>query len=254
MRGRLKFDKDRKMKKDSLLVCIAFHYVPERVKYLNFILCALVEEYLPNEKVAPLHIIIDTNTKDIEWFYENHRQITVCVHENLEHPFHLTWKHRQHIKDNIDNYETFMYVEDDMYVPYENYLNYLQNFKMWWPQYVPSFIRVEEKNNEKFVADINEKQPLNIISNSGRQFTFLPFLQNYHAFWIMPAKELKETMKEDFVRLTDGREFAAMYVGWELGLQTLIEIEDNKVSKKCYSYHLPNNAPNVNLKVEDIFL
>lgn len=233
----------------SLLICICCHYSPERIQFL----IQVINNFRDNYKM-PFDIIIDTNvdvdkleSEDIG-IYNNQK---VYSHTKLEHPFHLTWTHRQHIKDNIGNYDNFMYVEDDILLPYENYLNYLENFKLLWPAFVPSFIRVER---EEFVADIHEKQKLENIFIGGKDFALLRPLINYHGFWIMPQKELKETMKDDFVKLSDGREFAASYVAWTLGKQTLVEIEDNKISKKCWSYHLPNNAPNVNLKVEEIFI
>lgn len=252
MRGRQRFDKDINMKKD-LLIVIAFHYSPERLQYLK----RLYANFCTYQ--CSISIIIDTN--DNSW-YEHFPHCTlfdtkIIYHENLEHPFHLTWFHRQNIKDNIDNYNNFAYFEDDMMLPYENYLNYLFNFKMLWPEYVPSFIRIEEHGWEKFVADIHEKQPLEVVdTNYGKKFAYLKSVENYHAFWIMPQYELKNIIQNDFdfVKLDQGREFAAMFVGWTLGKQTLVELENNKVSKLCYSYHLPNNAPNVNLKVEEIFI
>lgn len=248
MRGRNRFDKNKKMKKD-LLVCIAHHYSSARFEYLCEVLDNFAEKYN-----CSLDIIIDTNSDELEKELLPIRNIKIVTHTGLEHPFHLTWMHRKHIKDNIDNYEIFLYVEDDVLVPYENYLNYLENFKLLWPKYVPSFIRVEEKEDGQYVGDVHEKQYLNIINVGDKQFNAFPFPFNYHAFWIMPQKELKEVMDDGFVMLSDGREFAASFVAWHLGKPALVEIEDNQVSKKCYSYHLPNNAPFVNLKLNEIFL
>ncbi len=181
------------MDKGSLLICIAFHYAPERIKYLDKVLNELLTNYHGN-----IHIIIDTNTFDLEPLNSNGR-IQVFVHENLEHPFHLTWMHRKHIKHSIDAFDNFMYVEDDMLIPYENYLNYLENFKLLWPNYVPSFVRIEQKDGENFISDIPEQQELNKVEIGGKSFNEFKFPYNYHAFWIMPQKELKETMKDDFV-------------------------------------------------------
>jgi hypothetical protein len=145
-------------------------------------------------------------------------------------------------------------------VPFENYLNYLENFKILYPKYVPSFVRIEKKDGEDFISDVPDKQVLNSFGINGKWFHAFPFPINYHAFWIMPQKELKESMKDNFIQYTDGREFAAMYVGWELGKPTLVEIENGLISKKCYSYHLPNNYalslghPNGKIKPEDIFI
>lgn len=238
----------------KLLVCIAFHYSPERIKYLTQVIDAFLNEYK-----VDLNLIVDTNTFDLE-YYNKHENIQVFVQQNLQHPFHLTWMHRQHIKDGIDRYTHFMYIEDDMYLSFENFKNYLENFKILWPEYVPSFVRIEKKDGLDFISDIPEKQPLNEITIGGKKFNEFKFPYNYHAFWIMPKKELKESMKDNFVRLSDGREFAAMYTGWDLGKKALVELENGTISKKSYSYHLPNNyalaegAPNGNIKPEEIFI
>lgn len=235
----------------SLLICIAFHYNPERLKYLTEVINNFVDGY-----DCELDIIVDTNTNWMDGL--SIHGVKFFFNENLEHPFHLTWVHRKHIKENIDNYDNFLYIEDDMLLPYENYLNYLENFKTLYPYAVPSFVRIERKDGQDYISDIPKTQQLQIVNKGGKQFHAFPFPYNYHAFWIMPAKELKDSMKSDFVKLSDGREFGAMYVGWELKKPAMVEIENGLVSKKCYSYHLPNNyalgdGENGKIKPENIF-
>lgn len=236
----------------DLLITIAAHYNPERVQYLERVIANFVENYK-----VDFDIIINTNTSDLE--YLNSEKITVVVAENLEHPFHLTSLHRQHVKDNIDRYKVFGYFEDDMLLPFENYLNYLENFKLLYPKFVPSVIRIEEENGAEFVSDVIKQHKINIIEIGGKQFNEMPFFENYNAFWIMPAKELKEGMTDNFTKLTTYREENASFVGWALRKPTLLEIENGMVSKKCYSYHLPSNyihsnMPNGKIKPENIFL
>lgn len=226
------------MKKD-LLICIAHHYSADRVKYLR----RVIENFENNYKVSfdiKLHCSLSN--------------------KNLEHPFHLTGLHRQYMADNIENYEMFFYVEDDELLPFENYLNYIENFNLLWPQYVPSFVRIEEKDGEQYISDVPARQPLNIIEVGGKQFGYFPFPYSYNGFWIMPQKELKESINESFLKLSDGREFNAMWVGWGLNKTPLVEIENGKVSKKVYSYHLPNTYAlmegnmNGKIKVEEVFI
>lgn len=241
----------------KLLVCIAFHYDEKRKKYLNEILYTLLRTY----SGFGVTVFIDTNVGHKIFSYaEPPRGVNVFHNTNLQHPFHLTWMHRSHIKREIDNYDYFMYIEDDMLLPYENFKNYLENFETLWPMYVPSFIRVEEFEGAQYVSDVTSLHKLDlreVYYKNGKGFYAFPFLQNYHAFWIMPQKQLKETMKPDFVKVTEGREFAAMYTGWELGKPALVEIENGQVSPKCYSYHLPNNyiaGKEKKIKVNEIFI
>ena len=235
----------------KLLVNIAFHYNEENIIYLEKLLESFINEY-----EVPVNIIIDTNSDKINYLSNNN--IKVVVHDNLVHPYHLTWMHRKHIKDNIDKYDIFMYAEHDMYVPYINYLNYLDNFKMLFPRYVPSFIRIEKFDKKEYIVDIIKKQKLVKYYISDKKFTRLD--NPYHAFWIMPKEELIKNMTSNFVRVDYSRELAASYLMWELKKPTMLELNDNNnISNKCYSYHLTNNyvsmknSPFAKIEVDDIF-
>lgn len=237
--------------KKSLLICIAFHYNPDRLGLLKDVLQNIIDNY-----PADTDIIIDCNTFPIvDWQMP---QVTVHEHHELQHPFHLTWKHRFHMKENIDLYENFMYLEDDMLLPYENYVNYMENFKLLWPRYIPSFIRIEQKDGERYVVDVTQEQQLFSEAIGVKKFATLD--QPYHGFWIMPGKELKETMTSDFARYDQSRETAASYPMWELRKQPMVEIEDGQVSEKCYAYHISNNyarsaeSPFAKINPKDIFI
>ena len=262
------------MRKD-LLVCIAFHYDFKRLVFLE----KLIHTFL-NTYECSVHIRIDTNCPNSLFFsvpelikLNNTLRVEIFTHENLAHPFHLTWQHRLAMQHQIDQYENFAYFEDDILLPYENYLNYLENFKLLFPKYVPSFVRIEENEGQQFITDATEPQELRVVKiyklnpyeigdeyPSGTTKCFALLKNPYHGFWIMPAKELKETMIPNFVRLHESRETAASYPMWELKLTPLVEIEDGQISKKCYSYHLPNNyclskeSPYAKIKPENLFI
>ena len=237
----------------SLLVCIVFHHSKVGEVHLNRILDAFQNEYK-----TPVSVIIDTNTQDI--WYLNRGNVKVVVHDNLEHPFHLTWMHRSHIKEAINDYDTFMYVEHDMYVPYINYLNYLDNFKILFPDYIPSFVRIEEKDGEKYCIDIIRglQKKLVVTKIRGKDFTVLGNM--YHAFWIMPKQELLSTLSPDFVRVSEKREDASSYPRVDLNKVGMVEIENELISEKCFAYHLTNNYVEIphtrfgKIKLKDIFL
>lgn len=238
---------------NTLLACIAFHYVNNNLQYLNKIINSFINEY-----DIPVKVIIDTNTHDIDSM-NDYPNISVVVHSNLKHPYHLTWMHRQHMMDNISNYDNFMYLEHDMYLPFKNYLNYLDNFKILFPAAIPSFIRIEELNNEKYIVDVTHKQKLNIYYIEDKKFLNLD--EPYHAFWIMPKEELLNTMLPNFVRVSKIREEAAYYPMQDLQKMPLIEIDNtNNISEKCYSYHLTNNyislknTPFAKIKVKELFI
>lgn len=241
----------------KLLVCIAAHYAPERIKYLEQVLSALMEYQ------CGVDVIIDTNDFNFPLIRSYSRKR--FVHPDLKHPFHLTHMHRQHFKEQIENYDWFMYLEDDMLVPWENFLAYTKKFEpLWRSGYVPSFIRIEEKDNEQYISDVTEQYSItNFIWIEGKPFIALPFPQHYHAFWIAPKWLLKQTINESFTKLHDSREQAASYLMWELKRSGLLEIDniDGKfqIKEDCYSWHLPNNyidsnMPNGKIKVKEVFI
>lgn len=229
----------------KLLVCIASHNPVERSQYLFPVINNLKSYKLDT------HIIIDVN-KEIQI-----PGTETVIQRTLPHPYSLTWCHRQHMIDNIDRYDWFMYTEDDVLLPYENFLNYINNFNILWNKYIPSFIRVEVNNNEEYITDVTVPHSVkDIILYKGKKFINLS--NPYHAFWILPKKALKEELSPKFNRLETWRELAASYPMWELKKIPLVEVHDNKISNLCYSYHLPNNyanfsnTPFAKIKVKDI--
>ena len=212
-----------------LLVVIACFVVPER----NYVL-SLIERF-STYSLKGIDIIIDSNVP------HDYKGATTSVHSNLQHPWHLTWMHRKHFKEEIDNYDWFMYVEDDMDVPFECFEEYTKNFETLWNlHYVPSFVRLESFNDKYYVTDVTSsqnKQPIITIEEKD----YVSLTQPYHAFWIMPQKQLKETMTKNFVRTELSRENAASYPMWELKYTPLVRVENGKISPLSYSYHLANN-------------
>lgn len=230
----------------DLLVCVAHHHALDRLPYLRRVLDGLAEYELSAD------IIIDTNIAALDVKGEN---VTIVSHVSLEHPFFLAWCHRRHIKERIDDYRWFLYIEDDIHLPFENFAHYQRNFELLWPDYVPSFVRVEEFDGEEWALDVTQRQECKEI-----QPDFCTLTQPYNGFWIMPQKALKETMRGDFARLSESREVAASYVMWELNKTPLVELDGKQISRKCFAYHLPNNyapcktSPHGKIRVADIFL
>lgn len=210
----------------ELLICIASHNPENRVDILRTIL---------NENMHyAKHVIIDTNKKiDIDG-------AEIVVNKHLTHPYHLTWCHRKHILDNINNYDWFMYQEDDILIPRQNFYTYIENFNLLWNRYIPSFVRVEEHKGKKFVVDITCRQSSkNIITYKEKNFIKLD--NPYHAFWIMSREAILSELKKNFDRKEEWRELAASYPMWELKKEPLVMVENGQISPLCYSYHLSNN-------------
>lgn len=245
-----------------MLICIAFHFAPERIRYLKEVIENILDTYPRN-----IEIVVDTNTHQASSFFQYDAPITFFVHETLSHPFHLTWMHRQHFQRHIDNFDVFMYIEDDIKVPYAGVEWFLEMFPSLWPKNIPSFIRIESKDDDDYITDVFEPVKLKdkkLIKVYDKTFYSFKPTQNYHGFWLLPRQELKDTMTRNFARLSDSRETAASYAIWELNKRALVEIYEEcgrwYVHPNCYTFHLPNNyATNPGthhgkIKLENIFI
>ena len=191
-------------------------------------------------------IIVDTNSYALVQYLKDYNNTLIYVHERLKHPHHLTWIHREHIENFINDFDYFMYIEDDIDLPFENFVEYLDNFKYLYPKYVPSFVRIEELDGKQYIVDMQKQQKIidsEIIRLNGKEFISLE--RPYHAFWIMPAKELKGLITKDFINYCIDRELAASYIMRGLQIKPLIMLENNSISPLCYSYHLPNTYVNI---------
>lgn len=213
-----------------------------------------VLRYFRDEYAIEHEIIIDTDT-ELPCPTVGEENVTAVIHTDLAHPFFLTWQHRKHFKERIEDYDWVFYCEDDLYLPFENFQAYTSSFEILWPHYVPALVRVEKFEGEEWALDITERQPCVPAITS-----FCALKQPYYqGCWIMPKWALKQTMTSDFARLSDSREAAASFPLWELNKIPVVEVEDGKVSRRCFAYHLPNNyapcptSPHGKIKVAEIF-
>ena len=243
-----------------LLACVAFHYSEEKFGHMKNV----VENFLSNYPES--NVIVDTNDLDserrIRSEIDGFGRLRVFAHENLHHRFHLAWMHRRHIRRELDAHDVFMYVEDDILVPYENFLNYLSAFEILWPRYIPSFIRTEEKDGWLYCPDSFKKTRIKnseVIRVQGR--TFVGMDNPYHGFWIMPRESLKSTMNEKFEEIHESkvwvREIAASYglapgckphANWASNdpqWRGVVEVDERmRISTLCYAKHTTNKYIN----------
>lgn len=232
----------------DLLICIAHYSAPGRLQYLRRILEEFAKYELSHD------ILIDTDVAGLDVRGDN---ITTVHHTSLAHPFHLTWQHRKHMRARMERYRWFAYFEDDLLLPFENFLHYMDNFALLWPKHIPAFLRVETLDGVEFALDVTHRQALNPIAI---QETFCSLDQPYHACWIMPQWALRESMTPEFDRVSESREVSASFPMWELNKAPLVELDGNQISRKCFVYHLPNNycrapeSPHGKIRVEEIFL
>jgi hypothetical protein len=128
----------------SLLVHIAFHFVPHRWQYLERVLAGLAEF-----EIERILVVVDSNTDDASERLAalplpNHLSVRIDVRTNLSHPFDLTWAHRKHMASALEHFDYFMYLEDDIYVPWQTFDAWLRRSESVCHRgFIHGFLRVE---------------------------------------------------------------------------------------------------------------
>lgn len=166
---------------ERLLVHVAFHYVPNRLKYLKETLDA-VREF----PFRTIDISVDTNSEDFaklaSEFFGN---VNVTVWTDLEHPFKLTWAHRRAMSEQSSDYDTFAYLEDDIGIPSFTIRRWLTETVNLAPHgAISGFLRVEQDRYGKIILS-DFRAPIsreNIVELDGRLYLDSPY--PHQACWI----------------------------------------------------------------------
>lgn len=249
---------------------ICFYYKEDRIPYLNQLIDAA------SQYEDDVDIFIHTHNHK-KWLSEkihehDNLNIEIIQHEMKNHPYFLTWKPRKLMREQVkeDNYDVYMYVEDDVLVSNDSITYWKKYFADFYEQQINlGFIRTEtNKSGEEFWTDTNGNNHGNVkVENDILNLDIV----DYCAFWIYD-KELTARMLEVVSRPSNVnacREKAAfganLYVSmpktFEKELkeiifnQTNIPLEDGELPKGCQVYHIPNNyigTAYCNLAIEDI--
>ena len=95
---------------------IAFFFIEKRIKYIN----TIINE--ANNYKYKTDIYIHTNykfSKELLVKYTNGNINIICYNLQNINPFKLTWLCRYLLKQQINKYDIFMYIEDDILVKAE---------------------------------------------------------------------------------------------------------------------------------------
>jgi hypothetical protein len=231
-----------------LLVHIAFHYSPGRERYLERVLQGIRKYHF-----AGLRLVVDTNV-------EAAREITLPaaegmdlhwrIHDQLKDPFELTWQHRLAMPASIDQFDYFMYMEDDMLVPFPALQRWRSDSVKLWPRgYLRAFLRTEcNSAGDQVVTDQTEPARAGNYRLLSREAWYYP--ENpYHALWIYSREQLREFISSP--AWIDGnnpewgiRERAAGGMIWAHGEphRCLLPLDSTRrVHPDAWIRHLPNN-------------
>ena len=252
---------------------ICFFYREDRIEYIN----SIIKEV--NSYNHFVDIYIHTNiTLSKTLLVENKKgKIEIVVHDLTDKdPYVLPWLCRDLLKCQKDDYDYFMYVEDDILVK-KNTINYYMEYN---EELIASnnnlgFIRVEyDQNQNEYVTDIYK--PLsNLTTINNSQYLINDYA--YCAFWIYNKTEFQKFVDNEWlfnfnVRYPNHKvDYSLAYrpyradAAWgmhekahNIYKNTLIPIVNNYIHPHCRVHHLPNNYINhgmfCSIMFENVFI
>jgi len=226
---------------------ISFYFLPDRIIYINNI----IDE--TNKYEHTTDIFIHTNNIDLnESIFNDYTNgsIKIIYHDlSNEHPFYLTWKCRDLLKQQQNDYDIFMYIEDDILVPCKAIKYWLEyNESLIKLNYNLGFVRIEVEDNIEYITDLYGEK-FDTIINLNEQNYCINNKNPYCAFWIYNKDEFNKFANSEYYNINNIinygiREQSAIglhgtHTNWYKN--TVIPIINNNLIEDCRIYHMPNN-------------
>jgi hypothetical protein len=226
---------------------ISFYFKTDRIIYINNI----IDETNTYEHTTDIFIHTNNiNLKESIFNKYTNGCIKIIYHDlsNIN-PFYLTWKCRALLKEQQNDYDVFMYIEDDILVPYKAIKYWLEyNEKLIEMKYNLGFVRIEVKNNIEYITDLcGEKMDTNIILDG---INYCVNNKNpYCAFWIYNKNEFSKFLNSTYYdinkipkyNIREKSSIGLHGLGTNWYINTVIPIINNKLVEDCKIYHMPNN-------------
>lgn len=256
-----------------LLAHVAFHYSPQREKYL----AEVVRNFIAyREHLQHVSVVIDTNTEETRARLQPLLQglpfsVEVRCHEDLPHPFALTRAHRQHMQEQVNAgaFDVFMYLEDDIVIPWRSFAAWLaDNACVYRAGYLRGFLRVEKAEDGRVVAvDFKTVTSDPVFFRIGTRYYFVPEYP-YHACWVYDRVQMRDFMASGVWKDRDDaphmmRERAAFGMatwGSRFHGKTVVPVEpDGTIPEEAFNYHVPNNycadpdSPFAKIPIDELF-
>ena len=243
---------------------IAFYcHPPEIQEKRNIYITKVINDYLNKWEVTSMDIFIHTNSETAKYIeqslnYGPQIKIEFIVHDlsNETNPKYLTWKHRELMNIQKNDYDVFVYLEDDTGVSnaaFQYWLKYKDIFKE--NNIDLGFARVETLDNKEFYCH-------DILMPCTGLFQILDTLftwnhASFAAFWILDREELHKFIasrfwprycffpngldkpESSFIQESAGIGFKMSYK--QGGAFYPIDPITGHISDICVVYHLANN-------------
>ena len=226
---------------------ISFYFIIDRIIYINNIIDAT------NKYEYTTDIFIHTNNIDLqERMLNNYTNgyIKIIYHDlsNIN-PFYLTWKCRELLQQQRNEYDIFMYIEDDILVPYKAIQYWLEyNQILLEMNYNLGFLRIEVEDGIEYITDLFGEKFDTIIDLNETKYC-VNNKNPYCAFWIYNKNEFNNFVNSKYYNINnisgyDIREQSAIGlhgIYTHYYKNTLIPIVNDKLIEECKIYHMPNN-------------
>ena len=265
----------------SLAVAVTFFYNQDKLIYLEKALSNL------HEFADTVFLYIITNTREsnekeqIEQILPNYENVKnqILVPHLIGHPYLLTWSHKDIFKHLIDahrNISYFLYIEDDIYLTYDNIQYYLEaNVLLEKRKFIPSFVRYEIYDSKKYAIDIMKRQKFDAMGKLifKDDYSYVNLSYPYQGLYLLSHKMMEQYYKSpaynpDYNTVWPIREMSTATISFYNVPQGFTSrnlvgcnINDGNVSfdERCLIHHLPDKYVNdpENLKklfvIDDIF-
>lgn len=232
----------------KITVHISFFYIEERIRYVN----QIIRETNQYDHVTD--IFIHTNNPDLQATtfepYTN-GSIEIVWHDlSGIHPYFLTWKCRDLLREQRNDYDVFMYIEDDILVPCKAIDYWLEYHEpLIHKGYNLGFVRIEiDEQGEEYITDLHGERldTLGLLENN----VYCVNNKNpYCAFWIYDKHEFNRFVDSKYYDIRHIPDYGVREMS-AIGLHgitnywyknTLIPVIDGKLHCDCRVYHTPNN-------------
>lgn len=230
---------------------ITFFYLENRIQYIN----RIIEE--TNKYEYSTDIYIHTNNKELEpsSFHKfTNGCLKIIVHDltNID-PHLLSWKCRDLLQQQKNEYDVFMYIEDDILVPYSA-IKYWMKYNTLLKKVNGNvgFVRIEVDNDTEYITDLFGDK-LETITYIGEQFYCVNNKNPYCAFWIYDKEDFHRFVNSAYYDLNHHvysvygtREKSAIglhgiHTKWFSATLIPVVRNNTQLIDDCKIYHMPNN-------------
>lgn len=251
-------------KEAKVLVAITFHFNQSRLEYLKKVLASLAT-------FPKIDIIILTNTFDeneisaIQDLYtsdNNEYSLSIRSCGNLEHPFLLTWCHKDIIANefvkNNQGHTHFIYLEDDMSFNFKNFKYFIKyREKLKKQGLLPSFLRVEYHRKKNTYTNTDNFKAFHVMSQPHVKvddYLFVNPPNPYMACFVLDRKLALEYFHSSSFdrnkciipwgvreRAAAGLCFENIPKSFSSRYVVPVSLKTQQCPKCAWIYHLPNN-------------